>query len=83
MQLKHSLSSADSKSQEELKTLFCPEVPNPVLFGLYTPKDTIWLSIAGYDAGYMYEFFMNKEEPVQHTKIAGADDTEIYSYLYK
>jgi hypothetical protein len=66
-----------------METLFCPEVPNPILFGLYTPKDTIWLSIAGYGAGYMNEFVMNKEEPVKYTMIASADDIEIYSYLYK
>ncbi|XP_069678702.1 cilia- and flagella-associated protein 44 [Periplaneta americana] len=73
---------ADSDSEEELEPLYFPEVPNPILFGLYTPKDTIWLSLAGYDAGYMYEFEMDKEEPVCCTMIAEADDVEIYCYLY-
>lgn len=72
----------DSNAEEELETLFGPEVSYPILFGLYTPKDTIWLSIAGYDAGYMYEFVMHKKKPIQYTVIEDAD-IEICSYLYK
>lgn len=63
--------------------LYVPEVPNTILFALYTPKDTIWLSVTGYDAGYMYEFDMDKDELVCCTLIAEADDTEICSYLFK
>jgi hypothetical protein len=66
-----------------LEPLYFPEVPNAILFGLYTPKDTVWLSVAGYDAGYMYELVMDKEEPACCTMITDADDIQIYSYLYK
>jgi len=58
-------------------------VTYPILFGLYTPKDTIWLSVAGYDTGYLYEFVMHKEEPIQYTMIDDTDGVEICSYLYK
>jgi hypothetical protein len=78
-----SLSSADLESEEELEPFYFPEVPNPILCGLYTPKDTIWLFVAGCDAGYMYEYEINKEEPISCTMIAEADDNGIYSYLYK
>jgi hypothetical protein len=58
-------------------------VPYPILFGLYTPKDTIWLSMAGYGAGYMHEFVMHKEEPIQYTKREDTGDTEFCSFLYR
>lgn len=63
--------------------MFCPEMPNRIQFGLYAPQNTIWLSIAGYDAGYMYAFVMDKEDPLQYTMIADSDDIKICSYLYK
>jgi hypothetical protein len=58
-------------------------VTNAILFGLYTPKNTVWLSVAGYDAGYIYELDMNTEELASCTMIADADDIQIYSYLYR
>ncbi|KDR19694.1 WD repeat-containing protein 52 [Zootermopsis nevadensis] len=73
---------ADSEPEEELEPLYFPQVPNAILFGLYTPKDTVWLSVSGYDAGYMYEMVMDEEEPTCCTMITDADDIQIYSYLY-
>jgi hypothetical protein len=36
--------------------IYIPEIPNAVLFAIYTTRDTILLSMAGYDAGFMYEY---------------------------
>lgn len=38
---------ADSESEEELEPLYIPEVPNKILWLMYTEDKTIWLSMAG------------------------------------
>lgn len=50
-----------------------------------TPDDTIWISMAGYDAGYIYEYQMHQtsEIPFRFKMIDDADDLEISSYIYK
>lgn len=73
---------ADSESDEELEPIFVPKVPNRVLWIKYTEGDTMWLSMAGYDAGYIYEYVFGEEDPVKCTLIKEADDIEIHSYLY-
>lgn len=50
-----------------------------------TPDDTIWLSMSGYDAGYIYEYQMDQttDIPFRFKMVDDADDIEISSYLYK
>ncbi|XP_049835089.1 cilia- and flagella-associated protein 44-like [Schistocerca gregaria] len=72
----------DSESEEKLEPLYFPEVPNSVLFAVYVAPDIIWLSMGGYDAGYMYEYKFGEEDPVCSTMIADADDIEINYFLY-
>lgn len=76
---------ADSESDEELEPLFIPEIPNKILWMQLTPDDTIWLSMAGYDAGYIYEYKINQTEevPYRFKMVHDADDIEISSYIYK
>ncbi|GLH13924.1 WD repeat-containing protein 52 [Gryllus bimaculatus] len=71
----------DSESSITLESLYFPEVPNPILFSLYLTDDIIWMSPAGYDAGYMYEYLADMEDPIRCTLIADADDIEIHSYV--
>lgn len=71
---------ADSEPDEEEEALFIPPVPNPIIWLRYTVRDTIWVSMAGYDAGYIYELDFQAAEPVCSTIIADADDIEIHSY---
>ncbi|PSN52091.1 hypothetical protein C0J52_03894 [Blattella germanica] len=72
----------DSESEEELEPIFIPKEPNPILFGMYTPRNTIWISMAGYDAGFMYEYVMDKEEPVKCTPVKDAYEIPIHTFLY-
>lgn len=76
---------ADSESEEELEPLFIPEVPNKILWMQLTPEDTIWLSMGGYDAGYIYEYKIDQieETPFRFQMVQDGDDTEISSYIYK
>lgn len=49
---------------------------------MYTDEHTIWLSMGGYDAGYIYEYgFAEDESPYRCTLIKDGDDIEINSYL--
>lgn len=76
------------EKEEPLPEVYVPKVPNAVLTARYISHDTIWLSMAGFDAGYMYEYLSPEvaetigEEPVRSTVIHDADDTEIRSCLF-
>ncbi|KAJ9600982.1 hypothetical protein L9F63_000820, partial [Diploptera punctata] len=72
----------DSESEEELDPIYIPEEPNPILFCMYTPRNTIWLSMGGYDAGFIYEYVMDKNEVIKCTDVKDAYDVEINTYLY-
>lgn len=76
---------ADSESEEELEPLHIPDPPNKILWMQMTKYDTIWFSMAGFDAGYIYEYQMGQtsEIPYRFKMIEDADDIEIGSYVYK
>ncbi|RZF43851.1 hypothetical protein LSTR_LSTR013316 [Laodelphax striatellus] len=70
----------DSDVEVELPPLYIPKEPNPILFGTYDEEGKAWLSVGGYDAGYLYKYDMQSEydsEPIEHRLIA--HDTEIIS----
>lgn len=50
-----------------------------------TMNDTIWISMAGYDAGYIYEYQTEQtsEIPYRFKMVDDADDIEISTYVYK
>ncbi|XP_062543886.1 cilia- and flagella-associated protein 44 [Armigeres subalbatus] len=72
----------DSEEEEELEPLYIPKIPNAVLWVQYTEEDTLWLSMSGYDAGFVYEYEFDDEDPVSCTPVPGAEDTEITTYIY-
>ncbi|XP_015185345.1 PREDICTED: cilia- and flagella-associated protein 44 [Polistes dominula] len=80
----------DSEEDPPLPEIYIPEIPNKILMIQYTNEETVWLSIAGFDAGYMYEYPVPKKdiiieaEPIKSTVIYDADDIEIRScFSYK
>ncbi|XP_071842731.1 cilia- and flagella-associated protein 44-like isoform X2 [Apostichopus japonicus] len=54
------------EEDEEPEPLYIPDVPSPILFGVYSPHDpnTFWVSMGDFDAGYLYEckFFDDQEK---------------------
>ncbi|XP_053686558.1 cilia- and flagella-associated protein 44 [Sabethes cyaneus] len=72
----------DSDDEEELEPLHIPKIPNAVLWVQYTAENTLWLSMGGYDAGFVYEYGFDDEDPLSCTPVHGAEDTEITAYLY-
>jgi len=70
----------DSEEDEEPPKIFIPPTPNSVLFAIYTPSENgIWVSIDGYDAGYLYEYDVNTSRPVTnaHVTIPDINDTPL------
>ncbi|XP_036151277.1 cilia- and flagella-associated protein 44 [Monomorium pharaonis] len=76
------------KEEKPLPEIYIPKIPNKVLMAQYISRDIIWLSMAGFDAGYMYEYSSPEvtevigEEPIKSTMIHDADDVEIRSCLF-
>lgn len=55
----------DSDEDEEPPKIYIPPVPNPVLFAVYAPSEnTVWTSVDGYDAGYLYEYDFDVPKPI-------------------
>ncbi|XP_066257532.1 cilia- and flagella-associated protein 44 [Euwallacea similis] len=75
---------ADSENDEELEPLFYPKEANRIIWLKYTSNNTIWLSMAGYDAGYIYEYYIDQKDtvPVRFRLLEGADDMEVSTYVY-
>lgn len=76
---------ADSESEEELEPLYIPEIPNRIMWIQHTENNTLWLSVGGYDAGYIYEYYIDQKDPVPYRfqVICDADDVEVSSFVYK
>ncbi|XP_011500262.1 PREDICTED: uncharacterized protein LOC105364098 [Ceratosolen solmsi marchali] len=74
------------KEDFSLPDIYIPEVPNAVLLAMYTTRNSILLSMAGYDAGFMYEYTNpepnNKTVHINSYLIDDGNDDEIRSFLY-
>ncbi|XP_022906281.2 cilia- and flagella-associated protein 44 [Onthophagus taurus] len=75
---------ADSESEEILEPLFVPDVPNNVLWIQHTVDNTLWVSMSGYDAGYIYEYHIGQKDevPFRFKMIYHSDDIEINNFIY-
>ncbi|XP_031340937.1 cilia- and flagella-associated protein 44-like [Photinus pyralis] len=84
MDIDEELFLEDSSTEEILESLFIPEVPNNILWLQVTDDDTIWLSVAGYDAGYIYEYDIDQtsEVPKRFQLIYDGVDMMINNYIY-
>ncbi|XP_063994244.1 LOW QUALITY PROTEIN: cilia- and flagella-associated protein 44 [Diachasmimorpha longicaudata] len=80
----------DTDETLQLPDLYVPKKPNPVQNINYTNEGTIWLSVGGYDAGYVYEYssitfddiddhhsLIQEVEPLKATPLPDANDLEL------
>lgn len=78
----------DTEEDPPLPEIYIPPVPSKVHMVNYTSNETVWLSMAGYDAGYFYEYpnpSLNEdvqEEPLKSTLLAYLDESEITNCLF-
>lgn len=76
------------EEEEPLPEIYIPKIPNKILIAQYISQYIIWLLMAGFDAGYIYEYPSPEvseiivEKPVKSIMIHDADDIEIRSCLF-
>lgn len=63
-------------------------IPNPVLFAIYTPSErTLWVSIDGFNAGFLYEYDFDSPEPINATVIPNKNNISLTTikmlYVFK
>ncbi|KAJ8375456.1 hypothetical protein SKAU_G00060360 [Synaphobranchus kaupii] len=53
----------EEEENDELPVLYIPESPSPLLCAFYSQSGAFWLSVGGYDAGFLYHCqFSEKQE---------------------
>jgi cilia- and flagella-associated protein 44 len=72
----------DSDEDEVLEPIYIPDPPNPILCIQVTGESSLWLSVGGFDAGYIYEHRADDGELLSFEMMAQADDIELHSYVY-
>ena len=70
-----------------LPEIYIPEIPNKVLIAQYSINGNIWLFMAGFDAGYVYEYprplsgKLKHNKPIRSRIIEHAKDIEIHNFF--
>ncbi|NXB07382.1 CFA44 protein, partial [Cnemophilus loriae] len=78
----------EEPEEEPLPPLYIPEEPSPILCGFYSAPGKFWLSLGGYDSGFLYhcEFSHDdeedpekrKDEPFEVIPMEDTDDNPIH-----
>ncbi|KAM9388219.1 cilia- and flagella-associated protein 44 [Phaethornis superciliosus] len=79
----------EEEPEEPLPPLYIPEEPSPILCGFYSAPGKFWLSLGGYDSGFLYhcEFSSNdqqedpekrQDEPFEVIPIEDTDNNPIH-----
>ncbi|XP_076234530.1 cilia- and flagella-associated protein 44 isoform X2 [Calliopsis andreniformis] len=78
----------DDEEEMILPEIYIPEIPNRVLVAQYGSNGHIWLFMAGFDAGYVYEYPRPLLGKIKHNKllkcrlIEAAENIEIHNCLF-
>ncbi|KAK2814871.1 hypothetical protein Q7C36_023137 [Tachysurus vachellii] len=83
----------DKEEDDELPPLFIPSPPSPVHCAFYsTEPGAFWLSVGGYDAGYLYhckfseqqstDLSESKDEPFAYVPVQDADQNAILTVCF-
>ncbi|XP_017587422.1 PREDICTED: cilia- and flagella-associated protein 44 isoform X1 [Corvus brachyrhynchos] len=82
----------EEPEEEPLPPLYIPEEPSPILCGFYSAPGKFWLSLGGYDSGFLYhcEFSHDdeedpekrKDEPFEVIPMEDTDDNPIHQISF-
>lgn len=81
------LSAELNEKEVILPEIYIPEIPNKVLIAQYSINGNIWLFMAGFDAGYIYEYpcplsgKLKHNKPIRSRIIEHAKDIEIHNFF--
>ncbi|XP_058517882.1 cilia- and flagella-associated protein 44 isoform X3 [Ochotona princeps] len=78
----------EEEEEEPLPEIFMPPTPSPILCGFYSGPEKFWISLGGYDSGFLYhcqfppydkdsDFKEQKDEPFDFRFIDDAEDNPI------
>ncbi|XP_077479002.1 cilia- and flagella-associated protein 44-like [Stigmatopora argus] len=82
----------EEEEKEELPRIFIPDPPSPVFWGFFSQPGQFWLSMGGYDSGFLYhcKFSANQDdnsekcfvEPFEYLELHNADKDPICSITF-
>ncbi|XP_072192974.1 cilia- and flagella-associated protein 44 [Excalfactoria chinensis] len=83
----------EEEEEEPLPSIYIPEEPSPILCGFYSAPGKFWLSLGGYDSGFLYHcaFSSNEhqedpenrqDEPFEVIPIEDTDDNPIHQIYF-
>ncbi|XP_021254569.1 cilia- and flagella-associated protein 44 isoform X3 [Numida meleagris] len=83
----------EPEEEEPLPPIYIPEEPSPILCGFYSAPGKFWLSLGGYDSGFLYHcaFSSNEhqedpenrqDEPFEVIPIEDTDDNPIHQISF-
>uniref|UniRef100_A0A8C2YF38 Cilia- and flagella-associated protein 44 n=1 Tax=Coturnix japonica TaxID=93934 RepID=A0A8C2YF38_COTJA len=83
----------EEEEEEPLPAIYIPEEPSPILCGFYSAPGKFWLSLGGYDSGFLYHcaFSSNEQqedpenrqdEPYEVIPIENTDDNPIHHIYF-
>ncbi|MBN3326680.1 CFA44 protein, partial [Atractosteus spatula] len=65
--------------EDELPPLHIPDPPSPLLCGLYSQPGAFWLSMGGYDSGFLYHCKFSEQQDAEQDPLERQD--EPFSFL--
>ncbi|KAI2652935.1 Cilia- and flagella-associated protein 44 [Labeo rohita] len=82
----------EDEEEEELPPLYIPSPPSPLHCGFYSTPGSFWLSMGGYDSGYLYHCKFSeqqsedplerKDEPFSFIPVHDADHNPILTITF-
>ncbi|XP_025949780.2 cilia- and flagella-associated protein 44 isoform X3 [Dromaius novaehollandiae] len=83
----------EPEEEEPLPPLYIPEEPSPILCGFYSTPGKFWLSLGGYDSGFLYHcvfssdeyhdnFENRQDEPFEVIHMEDTDDNPIHQISF-
>ncbi|KAM9323043.1 cilia- and flagella-associated protein 44 [Pholidichthys leucotaenia] len=82
----------DPEDEEDLPPIYIPDPPSPLYCGFYSQPGHFWLSMGGFDSGFLYHCKFSeeqdedpdqrKDEPFDFLPVLNADDDPICSVTF-
>ncbi|KAM4888299.1 cilia- and flagella-associated protein 44 isoform 3-T3 [Thomomys bottae] len=81
------------EEEEPLPAIFIPPIPSPILCGFYSEPGKFWVSLGGYDSGFLYhcefppydknsDFKTQKDEPFDFCILENTEDNPIHTITF-
>ncbi|XP_010628403.1 cilia- and flagella-associated protein 44 isoform X1 [Fukomys damarensis] len=83
----------EEEEEEPLPKIFFPPSPSPILCGFYSEPEKFWVSLGGYDSGFLYhcefppydkssDFKAQKDEPFDFRFLQDTEDNPIQTITF-